>query len=127
MQEHVLIIENHEMTRQGLCSLFEKVGVNVRSTRSIRSALKALAQLPSVVVLDLALSDGSGIEVLKAIRDTKMNARVATISANSDAPSSSWISTYMPDAVFGKPFDFDDFSNWLSHDENPEAANGRPV
>jgi CheY-like chemotaxis protein len=114
MEENVLVVEHHSRTRLGICELLNRTGVRVRSAKTIGAALQELSHMPALVVLDLSLPDGNGIEVLEAIRKAGLATKVAVLSSGGDAPSFDWMPVHKPDAVFGKPFDFADFADWLS-------------
>jgi len=131
MREHALVVESQPQTRQAICQLLGRAGIATRAATSISETLRKLDRIPSLVVLDLVLPDGSGVEVLEAIHAAAIPARVAVLSAGGDGPSVDWIAKYRPDAVFGKPLDFEDFVDWLAvfdaqPDESPHTAEIKP-
>lgn len=65
----VLIVDDHGPTRRALGSLLRINGYDARSAPSGRAALRLLTILrPEAVILDLALPDIDGIEVLSWVR-----------------------------------------------------------
>jgi len=84
----VLLVDDHAVVREGYRRLLERDG-NVRIVGEAADGLEALAlvqaERPDVVVMDLALPGGSGIEVLRRMlaRDPKL--RVLMFSMYGDA------------------------------------------
>ncbi len=80
----LLIVEDHHITRLGLCSLlssypqFEVVGeVGYAAT-----ALDAVARLkPDLLLLDLRLPDGSGIEVCRRLQQMELETKVLVLTS----------------------------------------------
>lgn len=67
----VLLIDDHELIRQGLAGAFSHAdGFEVSGQAgSVAEGLTAArALLPDVVVVDLGLPDGSGLDVIRALR-----------------------------------------------------------
>lgn len=67
----VLLIDDHELIRQGLRRAFERAGdfEVVGEAGSVGDALREAAALkPSVVVTDIRLPDGSGLDVTRRLR-----------------------------------------------------------
>ncbi len=75
----LLIVDDHEIVRAGLRSLFEdapEVKV-VGEAATVKSAISEAVRLrPTVVLMDLRLSDGSGVDacrdILAAVPDTRV-------------------------------------------------------
>ena len=69
----VLLVDDHELIRQGLRRAFERVRRTSRSwARQARSPrrVEAVAKLePQVVILDVRLPDGSGLEAATKMRE----------------------------------------------------------
>jgi HAMP domain-containing protein/signal transduction histidine kinase/ActR/RegA family two-component response regulator len=65
----VLLVEDHEDTNRSLTRLLELRGYHVQSARDVRSAL-ALTESAEfdVLISDLGLPDGSGIDLMRAIQ-----------------------------------------------------------
>ena len=64
----VLLVEDHEDTNRSLTSLLRRRGYDVQAAHSVQSALDLAANEQfDVLVSDIGLPDGSGIELMKAI------------------------------------------------------------
>jgi DNA-binding NarL/FixJ family response regulator len=77
----ILIVDDHPVVRRGIVSLlsnhadFEVVG----EADSVRSALELVEQrTPDIVLLDVRLTDESGLDVLTQLRDHKTKALILT-------------------------------------------------
>jgi DNA-binding NarL/FixJ family response regulator len=84
----IIIVEDHEVVRDALAALFREAGgIDVVAVASsIRDAMPLLEQNhPDVVLADLALEDGSGLELLRVTRRYQLNARVVIITGFRDA------------------------------------------
>lgn len=71
MTTSVLLVDDHELVRQGLVRAFERAGDFdvVGQAETVRQALSMWDALrPEVVVTDLQLPDGSGLDVVRAVR-----------------------------------------------------------
>jgi two-component system response regulator DevR len=80
----LLIVEDHEITRLGLCTLlrscpqFEVVGEG----GSVAQALDAVTRLkPDLLLLDLRLPDGSGIEVCRRLQRLDLDTKVLVLTS----------------------------------------------
>ena len=83
MATQVLVVDDHEIIRQGLQSLFKDSGVRVcGEAASAEEALRQVRKLkPDVVVLDVLLKDGDSFDVIKRVRATSPATRVVMLSA----------------------------------------------
>jgi two-component system response regulator RegA len=109
----LLLVEDDAPTARAMIRLMEAAGVRVEWVGTLKDGLAALSRIPSLVVLDLKLPDGSGVELLEAIRSSHMRSKVAIVSANADAGVFARLLAAKPDAIFPKPLDFEDFVQWL--------------
>ena len=82
---NVFIVEDEPQTRKELANLLacEKGIEVVGQADSVREALVGIeAALPEAVILDISLPDGSGIEVLKFIRQRGWDLCVIVLTGN---------------------------------------------
>ena len=83
----VLIVDDHEIVRVGLLAILsQQGGVSVVGEAStVESAIgKACDLQPDVVLMDVRLSGGSGVEACRAIRDSCPATRVLFLSSYQD-------------------------------------------
>jgi DNA-binding NarL/FixJ family response regulator len=84
----VLLVDDHELMRQGLRSILEReeeVDV-VGEAASGRAALElARALAPDVVIMDVAMADLNGIEATRQLRAECPRVKVLALSSHSDA------------------------------------------
>jgi DNA-binding response OmpR family regulator len=120
-EDRLLLIEDDPATARAMTRLMNTVGVSVEPVATLKEGLAALSRMPAVVVLDLMLPDGCGVEVLEAIRATGLQCKVAVVSGSTDTEVFKRLRAARPDAIFPKPLDFQDFVNWLceAFPENP--------
>ena len=78
----VLIIDDAEIARLSSKSILEKYGFEVVGVASNRiDAVELYKELkPDIVLMDIAVSESKGVEMLRRIKDIDRNARVIFIS-----------------------------------------------
>lgn len=86
-QLRLLLVDDHEVTRLGIktllqaCPLFEIAG----EAASVAEAVEAAVRLkPDLVLLDVRLADGSGIEVCRRIQRLDLDAKVLVLTSYAD-------------------------------------------
>ncbi len=83
----VLIVDDHELVRMGLRTLLGGADgfTIVGEAGSVASAVsEAAAQRPDVILMDVRLPDGSGIEACRDIRSRDPNVRVLILTSFAD-------------------------------------------
>lgn len=86
----VYLLDDHDIVRRGLCDLLAPArDIEVVGDSAVaRSAAEAILRLkPDVMVLDLQLQDGSGVEVCRRVRsvDTSVRGLLLTSASDDDA------------------------------------------
>lgn len=83
MPTSVVVADDHEIVRQGLASLFRESSVRIvaEATDGDGTVKAVRKHKPDVVLLDVRLGDGDGIEVIKRIRSASSTTRVVVLSA----------------------------------------------
>ncbi len=84
----ILIVDDHPLVRQGLATVIDaEHGLSVRwQTDTIASALELVRQhCPDLVIVDLSLADGSGLDLLKRLRQEGASVRVLVCSMLDEA------------------------------------------
>jgi DNA-binding NarL/FixJ family response regulator len=83
----VLIVDDHEVTRMGLRTLLSRadnITIVGEATRVKEAIDEACRLQPDVVLMDVRLSDGSGVDACRAIRDCNPAARVLFLTSFQD-------------------------------------------
>lgn len=74
----ILLVEDHEDTNRSLTKLLRRRGYDVAPANSVRSALDLAAGARfDVLVSDIGLPDGSGIELMRALNDDRPSLGIA--------------------------------------------------
>ena len=87
MSTRVLICDDHEVVREGLRGLISRqAGMSVvGEAGSVAESIEAAARAkPDVVVMDVRLPDGSGVEACRAIREARPETRVIMLTSYAD-------------------------------------------
>ncbi len=82
----VLVVDDHELIRQGLVGAFgREPGMTVvGDADTVRAALEAYHEHgPQVVVTDLQLPDGTGLDIIRAIRKENQQAGLVVVTMHS--------------------------------------------
>jgi len=86
-QTRVLIVDDHEVVREGLRALLRRrpeLAV-VGEADSVASAIAEASRCePDVVVMDVRLPDGSGVEACREIRSKRPDVRVIMLTSYAD-------------------------------------------
>jgi two-component system response regulator DevR len=83
----VMVVDDHEVVRGGLRALLEATGEIsvVGEAGTVAQAIEvAAAQRPDVIVMDVRLADGSGIEATRAIRADRPETQVLMLTSYAD-------------------------------------------
>lgn len=81
--EQLLIVEDDWDLNQGLCKALKTVGRQIVSCTDLRSAREQLAlATPSLVLFDVNLPDGSGLDLLREIKEQTPALPVVLLTAN---------------------------------------------
>jgi two-component system response regulator DevR len=83
----VMLVDDHEVVRQGLRAMLESAGgiVIAGEAGGVREAVEvAEAARPDVVVMDVRVADGSGIEATREIRAKRPGTHVVMLTSFAD-------------------------------------------
>lgn len=83
----VMLVDDHEIVRQGLRALLEAeedIEVVAEADSGPSAVSLASTHQPDVVVMDVRMPGGSGVEACRAIRDERPDAQVIMLTSFSD-------------------------------------------
>ena len=83
----ILIVDDHDIVRKGLAMLIsrqEDLFVVAEAGTVAEAVEKARESVPDVVVMDIRLPDGTGIEACRDIRDENADVKVLMLTSYSD-------------------------------------------
>jgi len=104
---HVLLVEDDEVQTAAMTEALSIYGCAVESTNTVRQALeKILCQFFDLVFVDLTLPDGSGVEIIKAVRDRAPNTPTLVMTGPCDIGAIAEALRCGAVTVLLKPFDF---------------------
>lgn len=89
MKPHVLIVEDNELVTDALRILFEETGRRVTLAHSVAEAVSiGLADPPDLLLLDLSLPDGDGLEVSRRLLARGVHPKATVALTGHDDPES---------------------------------------
>lgn len=87
MQIRLLLVDDHEVVRAGLCALLGDIdGLHIAGEAgTVAQAIDQAARLrPDVVLMDLRLPDGSGLDACREILSNAPRTRILFLTSHSD-------------------------------------------
>ncbi|MEX2180033.1 MAG: response regulator [Gemmatimonadaceae bacterium] len=89
MKSHVLIVEDNELVTGALRILFEETGRRVSVAHSVAQAVAIGSEdPPDLLLLDLSLPDGDGLEVARLLAVAGIHAKATVAVTGSDDEAS---------------------------------------
>ncbi len=88
MREKILIVDDHQIVREGLRSLIEEDGqfVVIGEAGNGREAIQLAKRLsPDIVIMDIAMAEMNGIEATRQLLSLLPKTRVLALSMHSDS------------------------------------------
>ena len=110
----LLIVDDDNPLRDRLARAMEKKGFKVIQAESVQRGIsEAKNSPPAFAVVDLRLTDGSGLEVVKEIRKNKQDSRVVMLTGYGNIPTA--VAAVKAGAIdyIPKPTDADDVESAL--------------
>ena len=84
----VLLVEDSELVADAMRTLLDALGHTVRVAPSVRGAVAACeAEVPDIMLLDLGLLDGHGLEVMEQVTSRGLAPRVVAAMTGDDEPA----------------------------------------
>lgn len=120
------LVEDAPLLRQVLRSAVEEMGGEVAGEADAQAAaLKGIeAAVPDVVVLDLMLAEGNGVEVLKQVKTRCPKTRVVVLTNCAQPQYRRRCEALGADGFFDKTTDFSRFANTLAGWVGADRKNG---
>jgi len=118
----LLIVDDDHPLRERLGRAMEKKGFIVRKADSVKMGIiEVKSSPPAFAVVDLRLTDGIGLEVVKAIRKLKEDSKVVILTGYGNIPTA--VAAVKAGAIdyIPKPVDADDIENALLAIPNSKA------
>jgi CheY-like chemotaxis protein len=82
----VLVVDDHELNLKLLQRVLELEGMDVIPAASMRAAELALAEeLPALIVLDLQLPDGDGLDLARRLKRDRRTESCAIVACTAEA------------------------------------------
>src|SRR5947209_3127808 len=107
----VLVVEDDADNCEFLTRILTRFGYQTDRAETLAEGMQMLLAFPDVVVLDLGLPDGNGIDLLRYVRGKELPIKVALLTGAVDAAADAVM--LKPDVVFVKPLDAAELIGWL--------------
>ena len=111
----LLLVEDDPATAKALAAICRRRGWDVNVAATLAETWPLLAQHPDVVVLDLMLPDGDGIEVLKRVRHEGSDVRVVVTTGSEDRERMQSVRALDPDLFLTKPINLQELLDGVGH------------
>jgi len=116
----LLIVDDDNPFRERLARAMEKKGFVVTQAESVKQGINTVRlNKPAFAIVDLRLSDGNGLEVVKEIQSSNINSRIIMLTGYGNIPTA--VAAIKDGAIdyLSKPADADDIEKALL--VNPNA------
>jgi two-component system, cell cycle response regulator DivK len=113
----VLVVDDHDLNLKLLERLLELEGRQTRGVGSLAAAERALAEeQPAMIVLDLHLPDGSGLELTRKLKSEPRTASIPIVACTAAVLPTDEVRAREAgcDAFVAKPIDLRHFSTVVS-------------
>ena len=103
----LMIVEDDPSSLSSLGSIFSRRGWAICTASTLSEAMAFLDHglVPDCLVLDLALPDGDGEEILKRVRGDGLKTRVAVCTGTHDQAKLTSVRSMHPNGLLVKPID----------------------
>ena len=107
-----LVVEDHAASREALRRLLRALGHETDAVSTVAEAGRRIGSA-DFLFLDLHLTDGNGLDLLRRIRADRIPVKVAVMTGSASEALLAEVKTLRPDALFIKPIDFGEVVEWL--------------
>jgi len=83
----VMVLDDHEVVRRGICDIIDRAdgfAVVAEAANVAQGVRRALAVRPQVILSDLRLPDGTGLDVIAQVRTSLPETRVVVLTSYDD-------------------------------------------
>jgi DNA-binding NtrC family response regulator len=106
--ERILVVDDEKLINWSLVEMLEDAGYLVESAACGAEARKKFSSFgPDMILLDIALPDANGMELLQEFKEQDEHVMVIMITANADLDSTVKSLKLGADEYIGKPFNLD--------------------
>ena len=119
----LLIVDDDNPFRERLSRAMEKKGFEVIQAESVKKGIDAvISKKPGFAVVDLRLSDGNGLEVVKKIQEVNPSSRIIMLTGYGNIPTA--VAAIKEGAIdyLAKPADAEDVEKALLANPSKKAA-----
>ena len=119
----LLIVDDDNPFRERLARAMEKKGFEVFQAESVQKGIDSVkAKKPGFAVVDLRLTDGNGLEVVKQIQTSNSESRIIMLTGYGNIPTA--VAAIKEGAIdyLAKPADADDVEKALLADPEKKAS-----
>jgi DNA-binding response OmpR family regulator len=117
----ILVVEDDRVTYSALTVLLRHYHYDVTLACTLAEGKRELQRLdPNLVILDLMLPDGNGLELLEQIRQTGPKTRVAVVTGSDLPETEKRLRRLRPDWYFRKPLNFIELLQGIQGDRRTE-------
>ena len=109
----VLVVEDDATARTAMLRMLALAGYRTLAAATLASAYEHLPFQPDILLTDLTLPDGTGVSLIRRIRERGEPIRIGVVSGAEDALIAE-ASALRPDAIFRKPVDVAGLIDWLA-------------
>ena len=83
----VMVLDDHEVVRRGICDILDRadgISVVAEAGTVAQGVRRASAVRPQVILSDLRLPDGTGLDVIQHVRKTLPDTRIVVLTSYDD-------------------------------------------
>jgi len=83
----VMVLDDHEVVRRGICDIIDRAdgfAVVAEAANVAQGVRRAMAVRPQVILSDLRLPDGTGLDVIAQVRQALPDTRVVVLTSYDD-------------------------------------------
>lgn len=114
MKSTILLVDDEPATRFGFCRYLNKAGYEIRAVATLAEAREAISSKPyDVVILDMQLPDGNGMDWIGELRQSHPDSAVVVITAFGDIPIAVEAMKRGADQFLTKPVDMSELEIFL--------------